>query len=253
MATLGENEWLSRPGFDFVSSEYKEGFAPDPYPDRGNPAQVDMSISHRRAIFYVKPGYWILCDLVRGDRKTHTLEQIFHLAPVATGNPAEPLQAGLVSAAPSAIVTQNAGVANIAILAVDAGGLDVRAQKGEVSPAVGWYGVYGEFPAWDVTLQAAKTLPARLDAVLYPLAAGTNAYPRITRLRSDERVTALRIQSAGIDDTFILCEDGAGRVTIAGVTFEGRALLVRRQPVVRCLAVAPLYVRVDGQEPTMED
>ena len=42
-----------------------------------------MSISQRRAIFYVKPGYWILCDLLRGqDRKQHTLEQIFHLAPI---------------------------------------------------------------------------------------------------------------------------------------------------------------------------
>lgn len=248
LSTLGQNEWVSRPEFDFVSSEYLEGFAPDPYPDRGDVLLVDTSLSHRRAIFYLKPGYWILCDLIRGtDQAPHTLEQLFHLAPIYVPGAAEPLRAGQVSLSPAAVVTQDAGLANLAILPVDTDGLEVRAQKGETSPAVGWYGVLGEFPAWDVTLQCARTLPARLDAVLWPLAPGETARPTVRRLRADGQITALRIQGAGIDDTFILCEEGAGAVTVDGITFEGRALLVRRRPELQALAVSPIKVLVDGK------
>jgi hypothetical protein len=242
LSTLGRNEWVSRPAFDFVSSEYLEGFAPDPFPGRGDASQVDTSISHRRAIFYIKPtkvtrGYWILCDLLTGqDTEPHTLEQIFHLAPVEQPGAAEPLRPGEVSVSPAAIVTQEPGLSNLAILPVDSTGLAVRAQKGETSPAVGWYGVYGEFPAWDVTLERRTALPARMDAVLFPLPepaegrASTRSapVPQVTRLRSDAQVTAFRIQGAGVDDTFILCEEGVGPVTVDGITCEGRAVLARR-------------------------
>jgi hypothetical protein len=252
LATLGRNEWVSQPEFDFVSSEYLEGFAADPFPGRGDASQVDTTIRHRRAILYVKPvgaglapaqgdreegdrkgsplpGYWILCDLLTGqDAEPHTLEQIFHLAPVEQPGAAEPLRPGEVAISPAAIVTQEAGLGNLALLPVDSEGLAVRAQKGETSPAVGWYGVYGEFPAWDVTLERRTTLPARMDAVLFPLPPGETAYPTVTRLRSDAQVTAFRIQGAGVDDTFILCEEGAGSVTIDGITCAGRAVLARR-------------------------
>jgi hypothetical protein len=107
--------------------------------------------------------------------------------------------------------------------------LATRAQKGETSPAVGWYGVYGEFPAWDVTLERQTVLPARMDAVLFPLLPGETAYPTITRLRADAQATAFRIRGAGVDDTFILCEDGTDSVTVDGINFEGRALLARRE------------------------
>jgi hypothetical protein len=234
LSTLGRNEWVSLPAFDFVSSEYLEGFAPDPFPGRGDTSEVDTSIGHRRSIFYVKPtevtrGYWILCDLLTGQNQdAHTLEQIFHLAPIEQPGAAEPLRPGEVSVSPAAIVTQEPGLGNLAILPVDSTGLVVRAQKGETSPAVGWYGVYGEFPAWDVTLERRTPLPARMDAVLFPLLPGETAYPAVTRLRADAQVSAFRIQGAGVDDTFILCEEGAGAVTVEGITCAGRAVLARR-------------------------
>ncbi len=253
LSTLGRNEWVSEPGFDFVSSEYLEGFAPDPFPGRGDASEVDTSIAHRRAIFYANPpkraGYWILCDLLRGqDTELHTLEQLFHLAPVEQPDAAEPLRPGEVSVSSAAVVTQEAGLGNLAILPVDTEGLAARAQKGETSPAVGWYGVYGEFPAWDVTLERRTVLPARMDAVLFPLLPGETAYPAITRLRTDAQVTAFRIQGVGIDDTFILCEEGAGPVTIGDISFEGRALFLRRRPKLQVMAVSPVRILVDGVE-----
>ncbi len=249
MTTLGKNEWVTRPHFDFVSSEYMEGFAPDPYPDRGEVGQVDLSFAHRRAIFYVKSGYWILCDLILGqdgDRQAHLLEQIFHLAPLYRPGESIPFVAGDVAVSPDCIRSANCGDANIAILPVDAQFLKVHAQKGETSPAVGWYGLLGEYPAWDVTLECSTILPARMDAVLFPLAAGASAIPAVQRLRQDAQATAFRIHNETLDDLFILCEENSGPVTIGDVTFHGRALLLRRKPELRALAVEPVEIHVGG-------
>ena len=248
MTTQGRNEWVSRPAFDFVSSEYLEGFAPDPFPGRGSAAEVNFSFSHRRAIFYVKPGYWILCDLVRGqDALLHRLEQLFHLAPLYFPGAEVPLVAGEVTVSPHLAGSANPGHANIAILPVDAAGLQARAQKGQTSPAIGWYGVLGEFPAWDITLERTTQLPARLDVVLYPQAPGQTGVPMVERLLSDEQTSAFRIHGQGLDDLFILCEEGAGPVTLGELTFEGRALLLRRGAQQQAYAVAPRQVRLAGQ------
>ena len=126
-------------------------------------------------------------------------------------------------------------------------GVDVRVQKGETSPAVGWYGVLGEYPAWDVTLASERALPARLDVVLWPLAPGETGRPSVQRLLVGPLVTAFRIVGEGIDDTFVLCEEGAGAVTVGDLTFEGRALLLRRQPALRALAVDPVSIAVNGE------
>lgn len=248
MKTEGRNEWVSRPGFDFVSSEYLEGYAPDPFPGRGEASQVDKSFSQRRAIFFVKPGYWILCDLMKGpDSAPHKLEQIFHLAPLYHPGADVPMLAGEVSVSPRMAASANPGVANLAILPVDPQGLQARAQKGETSPAVGWYGVLGEFPAWDVTLERTTGLPARMDAVLYPLAPGETGAPTVERLHQDEKSTAFGIRGQGFHDLFILCEENAGPVTVGPVTFEGRALLVRHEPTLKAFAVNPVTVTINGK------
>jgi len=253
LSTLGRNEWQSRPEFDFVSSEYLEGYAPDPYELPGSPVEVDTRFSQRRAIFYVKPGYWILSDLIRGpDDGPHTLEQLFHIAPILDRSASPPLRAGQVSvspsgsAAPARILTQDEGLSNLVILPVDGEGLDVRAQKGETSPAVGWYGLLGEYPAWDVTLERRTALPARMDAVLYPMEPGCDRYPQVERLLATDQATAFRITGAGLDDTYILCEEGCGPVEVVGIAFQGRALLLRRVPEVRALAVNARTIVVDG-------
>jgi len=238
--TPGRTEWVTRDRFDFVSSEYLEGWSADG-------CDIDSTLSHRRAIFYVKPGYWILCDLIRGiDQARHTLEQLFHLAPIHCPDADVPSQAGAVSTSPPAILTEDPGLANLAILPVDSDGLLARAQKGETSPAVGWYGVLGEFPAWDVTLECSRALPARMDAVLFPMAPGESHYPTVSRLRTDAAVSAFRIVGHGMDDTFVLCEEGVGPITISDIAFEGRALLLRRKPEIVALAVEPMSLSVAG-------
>jgi hypothetical protein len=254
MTTQGRNEWLTRPHFDFVSSEYLEGYAPDPFPDRGSASAVDLRFSQRRAIFYVKPGYWILCDLLKGpdDGEAHQLEQIFHLAPLYHPGADVPIAAGEVTIQPEWVASQNTGASNIAILPVDPTELHARAQKGETSPATGWYGLLGEFPSWDVTFERSSALPARMDAVLFPLAPGTATVPQVKRVRQDAQMTAFTIQAERMDDLFILCEEGTGPVTVSNATFHGRALLLRRKPSLQALAVAPVELTVDGMKISVE-
>jgi len=125
--------------------------------------------------------------------------------------------------------------------------LNVRKQKGETSPAVGWWGILGEFPTWTVTVETKTELPGRMDAVLFPQAEGETDSPSVERLLSDGLTTAFRITGDGIDDTFVLCEEDAGMVTVGDVAFEGRALLVRRAGDVRALAVDAKTVTVGGE------
>lgn len=249
LTTQGQNEWVSRDWFDFVSSEYREGFAPDPYPDRASAAEVDERFSQRRAIFYVKNEYWILSDLILGpDDGAHTLSHLFHFAPLDTGDASEPLRAGEIDVSPQAVVTRDAGLGNLAILPADAANLQAEAVKGQNSPAAGWYGVLGEFAAWEVSLNQEASLPARFDAVLFPMPPGETALPRVEQLHRSDTVTAIRITGADFDDTFILCEDDSGPVSIGDITFQGRALLLRRQPQLQALTVDGQHVRVGGQD-----
>lgn len=249
LSTQGRTQWVSDERFDFVSSEYLDGFAPDPFGERGELQPIDRRFSQRRAIFYIKDGYWILCDLIRGeDDQPHRLEQLFQLAPLVQLQAAEPLQSGHVTATAERIVTENEGVGNLAILPVDSAGVSVRAQKGETSPAIGWYGVLGEYPSWTVTVERAQPLPARLDAVIYAQPPGSTYHPRVQRLLANGQVTAFQVQGDGLDDLFVLCEEGSGPVTIGDLTFEGRAILVRQTPQLEILTVAPVCVRWQGKD-----
>ena len=272
LTTRGRNEWVSHPAFDFASSEYLEGFASNPYVREAPgspvpavsgaarsalpvPTHLETTLTHRRAIFYVKGSYWILCDLIQDTggeagqaSPQRTLTQLFHVAPLIAPGSAEPVKAGQVTCMEREVLTAGEGLANLAILPVDTGDARIGAQIGETSPAAGWYGVLGEFPAWEVSVEAKRPLPARMDAVLVPLAVGASERPAVERLHQDAQTTAFRIAGAGIDDTFVLCEEGAGAVTLGDVVFEGRALLLRRAGELRAYAVNPVTLRVAGSD-----
>ena len=64
----------------------------------------------------------------------------------------------------------------------------------------------------------------------------------------DPQVTALQVPGEGADDAFILCEEGAEAVSIGGVTFQGRALLLRRKPTLEVHGVR-VQSAIVGQRP----
>jgi hypothetical protein len=60
--------WVSTPHFDLLSASHS-GFE-----------ELDEAITHRRAVFYHKPDYWIFCDLLTGEGQ-HFFDQYFHFPP----------------------------------------------------------------------------------------------------------------------------------------------------------------------------
>ncbi len=62
------DRWVSTESFDYLSG-YHTGFE-----------DLDQPIRHRRTIFYYKPDYWIVCDLLTGEGQ-HFFDQYFHFPP----------------------------------------------------------------------------------------------------------------------------------------------------------------------------
>jgi hypothetical protein len=62
------DQWVSTPIFDFLSG-YHSGFE-----------DLEEPVRHRRSIFYFKPNYWIISDLLTGEGQ-HFLDQYFHFPP----------------------------------------------------------------------------------------------------------------------------------------------------------------------------
>ena len=228
LVTKGQNEWVSEEGFDFVSSEYCEPFGVNTFMAE-DPIELDDSIVHKRSLFYVKGEYWILCDTISGaDSLSHDFEQLFHPAPISDPGSDIPMRAGELTVDDRIIRTSDEGLGNLAVIPVDRDGLTISSKKGETNPAAGWYGVLGEYPAWEVSCTSKGAYPHRMDVVMFPMMPGSRDYPNVERLYSDVGVTAFVITGAGIRDVFILCEPGCPDVVVDDIVFKGRALLVRR-------------------------
>jgi heparan-sulfate lyase len=65
-----EGNWTSNAAFDFLSGVYDDGWGPE----------NNRAVSQRREIFFAKPDYWVMHDLLAG-AGTHTYEALFHLPP----------------------------------------------------------------------------------------------------------------------------------------------------------------------------
>jgi hypothetical protein len=63
------DQWVSTPLFDFLSG-YHTGFE-----------DLEHPVLYRRSIFYWKPSYWLLCDILTGEGQ-HFFDQYFHFAPL---------------------------------------------------------------------------------------------------------------------------------------------------------------------------
>ena len=62
--------WVSGEAFDYASASYGEGYG----------AQKMKSVTHTRAVLFVKPDVWIVTDFLRAtDGATHRYESLFHL------------------------------------------------------------------------------------------------------------------------------------------------------------------------------
>ena len=247
LSTQGKNEWVSNDRFDYVSSVYCEPWGEDVF--KGETPDLDGTITHKRSIFYVKGEYWILCDLLLGeDKETHRCAQLFHPAPIYDPDAEIPMAAGQLSTEGQVIRTRDEGLGNLAICLVEGEEIRLEAKKGETNPAAGWYGLLGEFPAWQVSCGNAGTFPHRMDALMFPLAVGESEVPTVERLYADGGVTAFEIKGDRVHDVFIQCEPGCAEVMVDDVMFEGRVGLVRKGgKVVEAMGVEVKRMEVAGR------
>jgi len=151
-------ESSDNPGFDFAEGEYHHH-------------RRAGGLVHTRRVFFVKPDYWIVHDLVAG-AGTHDLELWFHFPPCA---------ATLDAAGRCVAQTPGGGL----LIASFGASAQARIIEGAVNPIQGWVSASFESktaaPALCYSLRA--SLPVGLVTLMAPCADGT---PVVTALPNPE-------------------------------------------------------------------
>ena len=231
-----EGNWISNNAFDFVSGVYDDGWGP----------QNLRTVTQRREIFFAKPDYWIVHDVLTGTGD-HTYEALFHWLPP---NNIEIHQQSKVC------YSANANRANLAIYPVD-GDLEVELLRGwqsaphdPSSPRQGWFspGFQNTDPAPCTVIRRRGVAPQVIENILLPalpsdtpdIAAQrlvvTNTDNRklqraevcalriFTRTGVDLYVNDLRMETAG-GGTALPKQIAAGR--FGTIEFAGKLLFIR--------------------------
>ncbi|MFA6561248.1 MAG: alginate lyase family protein [Verrucomicrobiia bacterium] len=252
-----EGNWLSNDAFDFASGVYDDGWGP----------QNLQTVTQRREIFFAKPDYWVLHDLLNGSGE-HTYETLFHWLPPNTVE---------VHDQTKVCFSSNANRPNLAIYPVDAD-VEVQVLRGwqrvphdPFSPRQGWFspGLQKIDPAPCTVIRRRGVAPQVMESILLP------ALPRDTPdiaaqrlvvtdasnrpLRRTE-VCALRIYTrAGVDlyvndlraETLTAAQPLPKRINagrFGTVEFGGKLLLIRLNA-----AEQPLVVRHSGDAPPVRN
>ncbi len=225
--------WVVGERCDFGLGWYKDGFATRSIgyvPSEEDRASLDRSIWHARALFIVKGEYVVLSDWVLGDGE-HTVEQIFHLAPVVEAPREDSIRPGLVVQEANGVVrSAEPELGNVALIPAFPERPGVRVETGQLDPVRGWAALYGKQPAHDVTYTLHTTLPAALPVVLWPQPAGQPSLPRVAPVvaqAEEGHPVALEVTTDEAVDLFILATKPVS-VRWEGGAFDGQALWARR-------------------------
>jgi hypothetical protein len=76
--------WISRPGFDYVSASYADGYGEfnmrRPSDSEGGTSHILRDVTHTRQILFVKPDYWVIVDELESVER-HDYQVLFHTVP----------------------------------------------------------------------------------------------------------------------------------------------------------------------------
>jgi hypothetical protein len=143
--------WSAGKDADYVEASYNEAFG----------GSVGKGVEHTRAVLFVKPDFWVVLDrLTAVDGKEHLYEPLFHFdCPVKTDG--------------VRVRTQNAGEANLTLIARPDAGLSVKIVEGQEEPVQGWLtkGSSAVRPA-PVAVYQARGKSAHMLYVIAPSPAG---------------------------------------------------------------------------------
>lgn len=191
------NRWISNPAFDYFEASYNSGY--------GNYKEnILRGVTHTRRILYVKPGYWVIWDIVDGTG-AHTVEQLFHFAPGTSVRIVDPRRLIISRPGGPALVMQA-----LADRTTPSGVI-----MGQTKPIQGWISErYGhKTPAPVVSFQAQGHLPASFITVLFAAensaAADSLVIDRLeitmqSELLEDARAIAMRVRTPAYSDLIML-------------------------------------------------
>jgi len=150
------NRWITTAQFDFAEGWFDEGYGPD----------RDRTVTHRRAVLFVKPDLWLVVDrLSPTDAASHRYEAIFHM----DADEADVLEA------PLAVCSRGTDQPRVAIVPLAPSGLTAAVVKGQEEPAVqGWVpaGGYAMRPIATPIFSISAPGTVLLPWLIVPLRAG---------------------------------------------------------------------------------
>ena len=187
VSDVPDTQWITTPTFDFVEKWCQAA-----------------AVHHKRSIFYLKGGYFILHDLVLG-AEARTLEQTFHLGGGVDIH---------INADAGHAWTQEARRSNLFIGATGTTDLTVA------------------LDADSIIYRSSKTSPAVLNMLLLPMRPNIQAHPTISAIPvhadADVLATGFTLELPNTTDTFLISDDGLAEMSAADITFVGEYLFLRR-------------------------
>jgi hypothetical protein len=220
MARATLHQWESNAQFDFVDGSH------DGYCRLADP------VIHRRKIFFLKPEYWVVVDLLTGQPGRHRIEQYFHLMPWAVP---------ILDRETKAARVECNGTPAMTIAPSGAQSLQAEVITGATDPIQGWVSFFsGEKVAAPVIRYRRDVqVPTGLVTTMYPHPAKGKDGVHVTTLEitasdgkrlADTQVTGVIVETAECIDTCVIAHDGAPPwKAFAGCESDGDLVYLRRR------------------------
>lgn len=207
--TVRLHRWLTSIDFDYAEASVRLSYGP--------------AVRHRRAVFFLKPSYWLVCDEVEGVGD-HELDRYFHFAagPVVTD------QDG------SGVRTTTSLSSNLRVIPLEREGVHIELCDGGAGPDDGWLAVrYGaRVRAPVVRFRTRQALPAVLHTLIVPFI--TEPPPVRTDLLSSASATAGGARGLAIavhdERLIVLWTPGGGACDFGGWWTDARLAWCRLNP-----------------------
>jgi len=213
------NRWLSTADFDFAVGSYEDGYGPND------------DLLHVRKVFFAKPDYWIVHDLLLG-REGYTGEhaasiQFQFARPGAIHEPAT-----------HAVRTANED-ANLLVRPAPGPEVAVELHEGEEDPPRGWVG-WSLHQAWKEAATMAvftqrSPVPLAFDTVLFPYPGSNPPELRVERLPvtvhgqpvPPAQATALALHGEGWTDVYFCAHQPPQAVVFGDFTTDAEIVYLR--------------------------
>ncbi len=213
--------WITSSSFDYIDAEH-DGYN-----------RYKEQVTHRRAVFFVKPGYWVIFDRLIGSGE-HSIELLFHT----------PCEEHELDKESKIFRTQD-----FAIIPVAPDDLDVEVHESSEEPIQGWFSpCYGvKLPSNTLVYSFTDELPKVMVTILD---AGGSILDAECSVFGEEGL-AIDVNLRNFDDTLILNQGQKSADARTGINTDAAVVYLRKNKVsgkfVRVGLISGKYVRLAGK------